>query len=326
MPSHVALLVVIISVKSGSLCSSGLAKYKLTKEMSRRFNGKKYMVENFDQCLTVAYANILDSGNPNRKFDTIDVSICFPHCMFSVTVTHNPKQVDKFIHFGIECVEYNSVTSTPNVKMPMMVLYPSKSMRFQKYLGPTGSNIKLNNTYLILGLIRFLTSGKIMIEATDIDFLKTLNVNYSTYESSSTVPGIWSIFDIIADDVDFITTQTLIKHEELTNSLVENNITTAKLFKSSVDINTSAETSSSYKRKKPYNQPDYINLDAQSNEAEMQSGYKFNDKQTACLDEEENLQEASEEEENNQTKKRKISIKTAMKKKDKINRKNNLNN
>ncbi|CAG8847713.1 45380_t:CDS:2, partial [Gigaspora margarita] len=240
MPSHVALLVVIISVKSSSLCSSGLAKYKLTKETSQMiqwkyffptneqpqvfssgdiaFVSEKYVVENFDQCLTVTYVNILDSGNPNHEFDTIDVPICIPHY-------------------------------------------------FKKYLEPTGSNIKLNNTYLISGLVRFLTSGKIMIEATDIDFLKTLKVNYSTYESSSTVPSIRSIFDIIADDVDSVTTQISIKHEEPMNSLVENNITIAKLFKSSADINTGAETSSSYKGKKPYNQPDYIDLDTQSRNA-----------------------------------------------------------
>ncbi|CAG8669473.1 17226_t:CDS:2 [Dentiscutata erythropus] len=90
MLSHVVLLVVIISVKSGFLCSSGVAKYKLTKEMSQTIRWKyffptneqpqvfssgdiafipgKYVVESSDQFLTVV-------GNPKCEFNTTDVPI-----------------------------------------------------------------------------------------------------------------------------------------------------------------------------------------------------------------------------------------------------------
>ena len=145
MPSHVALIVAITSVKNYRTCSYGLAKYKLSKDVSQTIKWKyyfpvneqprlfasgdlvfisgKYVVENSDQCVTVTYASIIDNENPNREFDTSDVPTCVPHCMFSMTVNRKPKELDEFIHFGVESVEYNPVTGTPDVKMQMTVLY-----------------------------------------------------------------------------------------------------------------------------------------------------------------------------------------------------------
>ncbi|CAG8721722.1 10584_t:CDS:1, partial [Racocetra fulgida] len=100
----------------------------------------------------------------------------------------------------MECFEYNAITSTSNVKMKMTVLYPFHSIRFQKYLGPSGSNIKLDNAYLISGFVKFSASGKLMIEATEIEYLKT-NVNSNMFESSSSI-STQSIVNIIADNIE----------------------------------------------------------------------------------------------------------------------------
>ncbi|CAG8471719.1 36876_t:CDS:2 [Gigaspora margarita] len=126
MPLHIALIVVITSVKNNSLCGNISAIYTW-----------------------------IDDKNPNHKFDMSDVSICILHCMFSVIFNHIPKEVENFIHFGIETIEYNSVTGPSNVRMQMTVLYSSKSIRLQNYLGTSGSNIKLYNAYIISGLIKF---------------------------------------------------------------------------------------------------------------------------------------------------------------------------
>src|SRR6185437_13003544 len=81
--------------------------------------------------------------------------------------------------------EYNSVTGTANVNMQMTVFYPSHSVRFQKYLGPLGSNVKMGNAYFISGLFKFSRSGKIMVEATDIKYLKIPHLNCNTSEGPS---------------------------------------------------------------------------------------------------------------------------------------------
>ncbi|CAG8688439.1 21621_t:CDS:2 [Cetraspora pellucida] len=59
------------------------------------------------------YTTIINN-NPDHEFDSTDVPPCMLHCMFSVVVNHKSKELDNFIHFGIECTEYNSVTSTSN--------------------------------------------------------------------------------------------------------------------------------------------------------------------------------------------------------------------
>ncbi|CAG8767594.1 13387_t:CDS:1, partial [Racocetra fulgida] len=122
--------------------------------------------------------------------------------MFLVTVTHEPKKIEDFIHFSAEAIDYNSVTTKPDVKIDMTVIYPLQSPKF-KYLGQSCLNIKLQSNYFISGLIRILKSGKIMIQATDIDYLKTSMINANLSENSSVViPNAPSIIDIIDDDLD----------------------------------------------------------------------------------------------------------------------------
>ncbi|RIB11777.1 hypothetical protein C2G38_2102729 [Gigaspora rosea] len=197
MVSHVSLLVVIISVKNNQSCLTGVAKYKIAEGLTQSIKFKyffptdypsqtfatgdivyilgKYIVENSEPCFTVAYSSIVDSGNPNWEFDMSDVPVTIPYCTYFVTVNHAPKNVGELIHFGVETVQYNPVTGNSEVKMDITVIYPHQSVRF-KYLG---SNIKLRSNYFVSGLLRFSKSGKIMIEATDIDYLKTSTIGIS---------------------------------------------------------------------------------------------------------------------------------------------------
>ncbi|CAG8699650.1 14077_t:CDS:1, partial [Dentiscutata heterogama] len=199
------------------------------------------------------------------------------------------------------CVEYNAVTRTPNVKMQITVLYSSQSVRFQKYLGPSGSNIKLGNTYFISGLIKFSTSGKMMLEATDVDYLKTLNMNYNVSESSSsTGPSTRTIIDIIADDVESVTAQ---KQEEHMDSLVKYDTTATRKSSENLSeiINADAKSNPSHGRKK-FGQMNYVDLDTEEDKKEILSEHE--DKVTD-LNEEANSQEENKESEDHQPKKRK---------------------
>lgn len=90
--------------------------------------------------------------------------------------------------------------------MEITILYDSQSVRF-KHLGASGINIKISNIYIISGFIKFSDSGKMMIEATDIDFQKSPTNHLNTPKISSDKPKTRSIINIIADDIDPVTTQ-----------------------------------------------------------------------------------------------------------------------
>ncbi|CAG8512774.1 26964_t:CDS:2 [Gigaspora margarita] len=184
------------------------------------FISGKYVIEKLEQCITVSYASVVNNENPNREFDISDVPECIPHCMISVTANCKPKEVEDYIYFGVESVEYNSVTSSSAVRMQMTVLYSSQNIRFQKYLGTSGSNIKLGNTYFVSGFFKFSKSDQIIIEATDIDYLRTSALNYNIFKNSSLVDSKHrSIIDIIADDIKSIFAQTPLKRAESSASL-----------------------------------------------------------------------------------------------------------
>ncbi|RIB29960.1 hypothetical protein C2G38_2027244 [Gigaspora rosea] len=106
------------------------------------FISGKFVIDNSEQCITITYASIINN-NSSRKFDTTNIPLCILHCMFSVVVNHKPKELREFIHFGVECTKYNSVTSNSSINMQITVLYHAGSLRFQNYLGHLGSNIKL---------------------------------------------------------------------------------------------------------------------------------------------------------------------------------------
>ncbi|CAG8713020.1 10765_t:CDS:2, partial [Gigaspora margarita] len=144
------------------------------------FISGKYVIENLEQCITISYTSIINNKNPNQS------------------------------------VEYNSITGSSDVKMQITVLYSSQATRFQKYLGTSGSNIKLENMYFASGLFKFSKSGQIIIKATDIDYLKTLTLNYNTFKNSSLINSRnRSIINIIADDIKSVSAQIPLKHADL---------------------------------------------------------------------------------------------------------------
>ncbi|CAG8790527.1 12408_t:CDS:2, partial [Cetraspora pellucida] len=108
--------------------------------------------------------------------------------------THKLKEVENFIYFGVETVEYNSVISLPNAKMQMMKL------------------------------IKFSQTDKLVIETTDIEYIKTLN--YNVFRSSSLMmPRSQLIIDIVVNNVKSTTTQTLLKYIKSATYLKTNLIT-----------------------------------------------------------------------------------------------------
>ncbi|CAG8467699.1 10788_t:CDS:10, partial [Scutellospora calospora] len=110
--------------------------------------------------------SIVDNENPNHKFDLSNIPITIPHSIYFVTVTRQLKNVGDFIHFGAETIQYNSVTGNSDIKIDM-------------------------------------TSEKMIIEATDIDYLRTSSINIGESESShSTISDTLLIIDIIDDDID----------------------------------------------------------------------------------------------------------------------------
>ncbi|RIB10747.1 hypothetical protein C2G38_2205284 [Gigaspora rosea] len=124
--------------------------------------------------------------------------------MYFVSIKHEPKNIGNFIHFGVETVQYNSVIGASNIKMDITIIYPLDSPRF-KYLGHLGSNIKLYSNYFISDLFKFSKSGKIIIETTDIDYLRTSTININASESSYlAMTNTLSIIDIIDDNIDSV--------------------------------------------------------------------------------------------------------------------------
>lgn len=265
MPSHIALLVAVTSVNNNRLFLYGLAKYKILNENSQTVKWKyfyttneqpqlltpgdlvfisgKYVLENLEQYITVSYASVINNENPNREFDVSDVPKCIPYCMISVTANQS-KKVEDYIHFEVESIEYNSVTSSSSVRMQMTVLYLSQAIRFQKYLVTSGSNIKLENTYFVLGLFKFSKSGQVIIKATDIDYLRTSALNHNTFENSSSVNSKHrSIIDIVADNIESVSAQTPLKCAKSSDSSSkQGNISAFKSMETLVD--TGVKTSS----------------------------------------------------------------------------------
>lgn len=170
--------------------------------------------------------------------------------MFYVGINRKLMETEDFIHFSAECTEYNSVTGSNNIKMEMTILYPSQLVRF-KYLGLLGANIKSGNKYIVSGLVKFSDKGKIMIEATDIDYVKSAEFSYNISESPSTIKtNTRSIIDIIADNVESINSQS--KKPKLdTSSKESDKITTSKSYEISKTSTTKEEErGSSSERKK----------------------------------------------------------------------------
>ncbi|CAG8803505.1 16335_t:CDS:1, partial [Racocetra fulgida] len=171
------------------------------------FITNKYVVDNSEECVAIAYARIINTRKPKLDFDITNVPIYTPHCMITVCVNHNLKKTEEFFHFGADCVEYNLVTRTSNNKIEITILYNSQFIRF-KYLDVSGINIKINNIYIISDFIKFFDSDKMMIEATDINFQKSPTNHPNAPEISSDKSKTHLIIDIISDNINSSTMQT----------------------------------------------------------------------------------------------------------------------
>ncbi|CAG8716183.1 6572_t:CDS:1, partial [Racocetra fulgida] len=123
-----------------------------------------------------------------------------------------------------------------------------------------------------------------MIEATDIDYLRTATVTYNARENySSTTPGARSIIDVIADDIEPTLTQVP-NVVESTIPSVNHNATAATPgpSKNLMDVtNPYVQIDSSYKRNQKQSS-DYVDLDAQDEEEKQSDKEKDTE-----LDEEE---------------------------------------
>ncbi|CAG8695164.1 16880_t:CDS:1 [Dentiscutata heterogama] len=218
------------------------------------------------------------------------VPVCDPHLMISTNINRNPKKIKEFIHSGVECVEYNGVTGSTNIKIEMIVLYSLQSVRF-KHLGSSGINIKVTNNYLISGFIKFSDSGKMLIEATDIDYQKSSIYNSTMSEIlSDKSQKTHSIIEIIADDSESSTTQT---------SNCQFSSKTSFVF-----ANSSAEINPTFEQKND------LNLEAENDNEEQKSNHEeeneiLSDKNVKTTD----------ENKEDQPKKRKRSIRTSEKEK-----------
>ncbi|CAG8645646.1 919_t:CDS:2 [Gigaspora margarita] len=138
----------------------------------------KYIIKNSEECVAITYASIIDTGKPEYEFDITGIPLCKTYCMITVCVNHTPKKTEEFIHFGADCIEYNSVTRSSNIKIKITILYNSQSVRFKH------------------------------LEATGINFQKYPTNHYNMPEISSDKSKTRSIINIIADNIDPVTTQT----------------------------------------------------------------------------------------------------------------------
>ncbi|CAG8628581.1 6205_t:CDS:1, partial [Racocetra persica] len=200
-------------------------------------------------------------GNSEREFSTQDIPICDPHVMFYVGVNRKPKETKDYVHFSTECAEYNSVTGSSNIRMEMTILYLSQSI-WVKYLEVVGANIKVRTKYIISGNVKFSDSGKMMVEATNIDYVKGLEFNYNTSENlSSSKTNTRSIINFIADDVD--STSPQIKKPKFSAfSREDDNITAPVVCETiKITIDIEEEYGSSSESKKSLNHIDLETID-----------------------------------------------------------------
>ncbi|CAG8813746.1 25038_t:CDS:2, partial [Dentiscutata erythropus] len=147
------------------------------------FTGK-FVVENLDQYITVSYPYIIATGDSERAFAANEIPLSAPHCMFTIQVTRDPKELESSTYFDATNSQYNSVTNSKNVLMKL-------------------------RTYIVSGFIRRVTTDFTIIELTDIDFISTnvSSVQYVQESTSSNTSNNRSFIDLIAEDVDSTTSQ-----------------------------------------------------------------------------------------------------------------------
>lgn len=196
MPSHATFIAIIVSKENYNSLVQGLAKYQTAENDFKIINWKyfypfnqprtefstgdivmfagKFIIENLEQNITVSYACIIATGNPEQVFEASEIPISTPHCMFPVQINREQKEVGESTHFDTECYQYNSHTNSKKARMKLRAFYPTNAPIFA-YLR-TNNNIRMGRTFIISGFVRRVTSDFTVVEVTDVDFI-TNNAN-----------------------------------------------------------------------------------------------------------------------------------------------------
>ncbi|CAG8782779.1 15085_t:CDS:1 [Cetraspora pellucida] len=104
--------------------------------------------------------------------------------------------------------------------------------------------------YLVSGLFKFSISGKMIIEATDINYLRTSTITHSAHENYfSTISNTWSIINDIANDIESALTQVLKVDKPIIALVNCSAATVLDLSKNTATItNSDVQSDSSYKK------------------------------------------------------------------------------
>ncbi|RIB23262.1 hypothetical protein C2G38_2291528 [Gigaspora rosea] len=135
--------------------------------------------------------------NPSNEFDTQSIPINIPHLMFNATVTQELKTSGKTVHFGVETREYNSYTGNRDIHMPVTVFYPIQRNRFNHLR----SNLKIGKLLMISGFLHIVKST-IMIEATDVDYLRQDTIYNTTKTPHQPSLPAFTDLDKIAEEIN----------------------------------------------------------------------------------------------------------------------------
>ncbi|CAG8633593.1 19992_t:CDS:2 [Cetraspora pellucida] len=205
MPSHVSLIVLIVAKDDKTSHTQGLAKYQSDKDVFQFVRWKyfhpfnkprldfspgnilffsgKFVIEEENEYIMVAYASIIDVGASDNGFKADEIPLCIPHFMSPMKVNNNPKIHNDNVYFGAQCRVYNAFTAH-NVHMDLIVFYPAQATRFEK-------------------------PDIIALEATDIDYLSSSDINFGNFEtSSSNAASSLSDLSSIAGEFRSVTSQT----------------------------------------------------------------------------------------------------------------------
>ncbi|CAG8725583.1 14966_t:CDS:2, partial [Cetraspora pellucida] len=220
MLSHTTLIAVVVTKEDSNLLTQGFTKYQPTKDEFKVIRWKyfypfekpytdfsvgdvvmlvgKFVVKNLEQYLIASNISIIAVSGLNREFESDEIPLSVPHCMFLVLVKRDPQPIRDSTFFDVECFQYNSFTNSKRVLMKLRILYSTNVPRFA-YIHAKNS-IKPGRTFLVSGFVRHINPEAIAIEATDIDFMYAFNavVNHNVQEIPSMTISIDEIESTIS--------------------------------------------------------------------------------------------------------------------------------
>ncbi|CAG8776881.1 24286_t:CDS:1, partial [Dentiscutata erythropus] len=113
--------------------------------------------------------------------------------------------------------------------------------------------IKINRSFMVFGFIKFENPNIIALEATDIDYLSSSDINLNTFKTlSSTATSSLSDLSSITEEFKSTTSQTLKKHQRLVYALFSSNTISTSAMNLQKTISANTRATSDRKRKKNY--------------------------------------------------------------------------